>query len=659
VLCALPDGDHALAVWRIFAGLLLFFYTVCSPSISLQEGGGSYCLLIAAAGLAGGWLLLLFAVLHPSPAPLRRYCGIAADTALLSAFLHFGGDTAAACYPLYLLLIVYTGWRFGSGPLAVSTVLSLAGFGVVVASTEFWRDVPLLAAGLLGALVTVAAGAAALLRVITASQQNAAAAAALHGRALSAIGGALRQALTATEPAADARYDPAAIQQLRGQLQDADALLSVAAGTFSLQAESFDLHALVNNALAGLREEAAERGRRFTTRIDAAVPFQLRGPRQQLGRLVHNLAALALVRSEHAPVRLSVDALRIDERGMRLRLAVRGGPAKRQPDDPAVLVVEQLARLTGGEIAITDDGPDAQEVSVIVPVTVDQTMPEALDLGDRPVLIVSDDTQFAGDFAEPLRARCADIRWIGGCEAALGYLMRSSIPVRPVLIVDCRADPLAALSFVHRAITETGTPFIVLIAAAEQVARLTELTEGNVDSVLAAPASPALVYSALHALPRNAATPPDTETARSAFAESVRPPVVTPITAHPRFASDLADTVDAATLESLRALAGDDDFLDQLVTNFRDETRPIMENIGRSAAAADSAGFHAALDALRRCAGSVGGIGLCEAAMSLRGTSQDELRQRWREPVDRLAAELARLDAALVELLAMPQARRQ
>jgi hypothetical protein len=45
--------------------------------------------------------------------------------------------------------------------------------------------------------------------------------------------------------------------------------------------------------------------------------------------------------------------------------------------------------------------------------------------------------------------------------------------------------------------------------------------------------------------------------------------------------------------------------------------------------------------------------------MSLRGTSQDELRQRWREPVDRLAAELARLDAALVELLAMPQARRQ
>jgi signal transduction histidine kinase len=658
VFHAVPDGDRGLAVWRIFAGLLLFFYALGLPRLPSQEGFGSYCLIVAVAGLIGGWLLLLLAVLRPM-APVRRFCGIGSDAALLSAFLHFGGGPAAASYPFYFLLIVYTGWRFGTGALIVASLLSVVGFAVVVASTEFWRDLPLLSGGLIGALVIVPTAAAALLRAVTASEQNAAAAAALQRRALSAVGGALRQALTTAEPAGDSHHDTATIKELRGQLQDADDLLSVAAGSFSLQPQRFDLHALVNEALASLRRDATQRGVRFTTRIDPALPFQLCGPWQQLGRLLHNLAALAIARSEGSPVRLSVDALPIDERGMRLCLAIPGDAVTLQPDDPTFLVVEHLAALTGGEIVITEHESHSQRMSVIVPVTVDQTVPDTFDIGDRPVFIVSDDSQFASGFAEPGSVWCANIRWIGGYEAALCYLMRSAMPTRPVLIVDARTNPLPALSFVHRAGAEAGAPFILLIAAAEQIVRISELTEGSVDNVLAATASAALVRNALHALPLDEASPADIETAPPASDDSVGPQVVTPITAHPRFVADPADAVDAATIDSLRALGGDDDFLDELVANFREEMRPIIENIGRAAAKTDIAGFYAALDALRRCAGSVGGARLYEAALALRRISGDELRQRGRDHVDQLATELARLDAALTELLVTPQALRQ
>jgi hypothetical protein len=230
-----------------------------------------------------------------------------------------------------------------------------------------------------------------------------------------------------------------------------------------------------------------------------------------------------------------------------------------------------------------------------------------------------------------------------------------------VLIVDGRVDPLPALSFVHRT---TGAPdrapLILFIAAAEQAAHIADLTEGTVENVLTAPALPVLVRSALHALPADEPAPSPVENPTDTTQPSAAQ--ITPIASHPRFAPDQpdpADAVDAATVDALRALAGEDDFLEALVASFRDEVRPIMERMHHAVVDADPAGFRAALDALRRCAGNVGGVRVCKVALSLREIGEDELRQHGHDHVQRLAGELARLDGALTELLASPQARRR
>ena len=656
---ARPDSDHAIAAWRIFGGLFLFGYgfALALP----RESGTAYPFAVAAVGLVVAWVLLLLTLTHPRSARFRRYCGIATDAALLSAFLHFGGGPAAASFSLYLLLILSSGWRFGFGALTAAAGLSILGFVAVVATTAFWRELPGLAAGSVAILIIVAVGAGAMLRAIAAAQQSGADTAVTRSRLLAAAGDALRQALAA----APTESTGTTAQELRAQLQDVEDLLSVAAGTVTVASEPFDLHALANQTLRALRRNADRQGVRLGVRIDPAVPFQLRGPSRQLGRILHNLVAIALGRGEHGPLRLSIDALAAGGRGLRLRLCLRGGATPPQRDAPGFAVVEQLVELVGGEIEAGESESGGWHISVALPMAFDPASPGVLDLADRPVLIVSDDSQFAGELAEPLNGWRADVRWIGGYEAALDHLPRFDVGLRPVLIVDARLEPLPALSFVHRTATApAGAPFILLIAAPDQADRIAELADGAFDNVLAAPVAAALLGNALHALPLSDPMLPRFPTDEvEAPVDSAPRPVsaearITPITAHPRFVSDPTEILDVEAVAALRSL-DDGDFLGELIEGFRDEARSIIERAGRAAAQPDLVGFCDALTALRRCAGNVGGFRLGDLARTMRNVSEDELRDQGGDYMHRLAAELARLDTALIELLGAPQARRQ
>lgn len=661
-LAARTGGDHALAFWQIVGALALFGYGFVLANRMPQDRSAAVCLAIAAAGLIAGWVVLLLVLLWPRTAAVLRHCAFAVDAALLSAFLHFGGGTGAAAYPLYLMLILYAGWRFGIGDLSVAAGFSLAGFLTVIAITDFWRGLPVLAAGQMAALAIVSLGAAALLRAVAGGREAESATATVRERALSAAAGALRQTLAVVPAAAD--DGAAGLSELHDQLQDVGDLVSAVAGTFAAPTEAFDLHALVNETMAGLRRDASEHPFRRGARIDPALPFQLRGQRRQLRRILSNLANLASSHGGRDAVRLTVDGRAAGERRLRLRLALRIAGIPPFAETAAFALLEQLAQLVGGEVAVREIGTGQREVCVLLPMTLDRSAPGMLDLADRAVLIVSDDSQFAGELAEPLNSWRADVRWIGGCEAALGHLARSEPRWPPILVVDGRTDPLAALSFAHRAAAGAASPFILFVAAQEQAEHISRLGDGAFDNLLVAPVSEALLGNALHALPLNEPPPPPARVDVGSTAgpvPAVQPVTerVTPITAHPRFAADPAEALDADIVASLRELGEADDFLNELVGEFREEARAIIERLGRAAAEADLAGFCAALGTLRRCAGNVGGVKLNQVALTLRRTTEDELREHGSEYVHRLVAELARLDAALNDALGGRQANRQ
>src|SRR6266550_3180981 len=148
--------------------------------LSGPSSAGSRMLLTAEAGLVVGWLVLLTLLMRLTASIWLRRCAAVLDAAILAFFLHFGGQDAAGWYPVYLLLIVYGGFRFGVGALVGNAALAVLGFGAVAATTAFWQQQPALTAECGIALLLLPVLAQGPVRAI--AEARASAATAEHGK---------------------------------------------------------------------------------------------------------------------------------------------------------------------------------------------------------------------------------------------------------------------------------------------------------------------------------------------------------------------------------------------------------------------------------------------------------------------------------------------
>ena len=656
---ARADREHEYAIGRVLAQTLLLLGAFAWAVIEPEAAAAVPCLVVAIFASVTGWSSLLHLILSPARSPARRIAAIVVDLGLLSAFLHFGGGQAAALYPAYLVVAFYSGFRLGLGPLVAAAASGVIGFGAVAATTPFWQAQPGLAAGLTVMLAAMPAGVATLIRALARSQDEAKAASAARTRFLSVIGQGLRgpvDAMARALPAAEAEVQGLPTQALLAQISEVIDLASIESGAFAPDIEPFDLHAVVNDAIALLRGAAAQRGLSVALRIDPYVPYRLTGWPQQLAQILNSLVIAAIAGGEGGAIRVEVGAAGRAGISVPLRIAVQAQGGATDGAAPDLVVVSRLAELMGGRVVAEADAA----WTVTLPFEIDDdTQPVPLDLAQRPVLLVTEDSQFAGELAEPLNAWNADTRWVGGLDDALIYVERFETPLSPVLIVDGRVRVIPALSFVHRAaLVRDDPPYILFVADAGQVGSLAGIGDGELTGLLPAPVSDRLLESALHALPMipvvAAAVP-----AERAIAAVQRPaPVyddsddrVTPIAAHPRYAPEAATVVDLHVLAGLRTLSAGGNFLAEVIDSFRTDSRQIMDRIAAAADAGDLAAFGRGIQALRRCAATMGATSLCDLALSLRDITAAELRQQDAAIVQRLAAELARFNSALAEFL--------
>ncbi|HXO03647.1 MAG TPA: hypothetical protein VN900_16415, partial [Stellaceae bacterium] len=328
------DKEHEQAVLRVFVAALAVAYGfVMEP---YGEAAGA-CEIVAALGLAGGWIFLLLTILDPVPSPLRYYVGTVYDAAVLTAFLHFGAMLTAPWFPLYLLATFYAGFRFGPAALAAASVASLVGFAAVVATTSFWQGQALLAGGLVIAMIVLPAYVGSMVREVAESRAAAAAAQAARTRFLMVISQALRAPLDAMigtvgsgersgERADREPETPAVVPSARALLSQVNNILdfsAIEAGAFVPTIEPFDLHHLVNQTLADRRAEATAHGLKLRVHIDPALPYRLRGWPQQLAQILDYLVARAIEVTGGGAVRIAIDAAGGSGDTLHLRLAVR------------------------------------------------------------------------------------------------------------------------------------------------------------------------------------------------------------------------------------------------------------------------------------------------------------------------------------------------
>lgn len=659
-------GDAAQAVLRVLVAGIVFGYTVVWLAATPLDPVASRCLAVAAFALVIAWGLLLCVMLWPVASMARRYGGMILDVAAISVFLHTGGASVAGWYPLYAVAVFHAGLRFGLRPLLTSAAASLLGFAAVVVSTAAWRRQPALAAGLivgLGVLPGVLAGA---IRGAAAARAAAARAEAERQRTLRAIA----QSLRGGDSTGGATLSAAA------QLHDILDFAAIEAGTFASPLETFDLRALVLRNLQPLQAKAAESGVALYWRVDPRLPYRMRGQAETLGRILCGLAEHAIEAAQANSVRLTVGA-GPEERGelrLDLRLdGVRAEEALPGSSDGVPLqlrLVQRLTGLAGGTFAIRRSGAQRARIDIGLPLAAEAgASAPPLDLGGRPVVIVTEDEVLARDLAEPLGAWNAEPRWSSDADDAFGELVKGDGGPRPIAILDGRDRLLSALGLAHRA-SRLGTkaPFVLLIAEETQLASLAAVEEGELDGFIPMPVTEPLLAKALYALPlaphrpgprAGAAVPPPHARATAEAARPSHDARVTPIAAHPKFAQEAPATLDPRSIEGLRALGGGDGFIDEVLDSFRIDARQIMGRLEDAAAAADRLGFAQGLVALRRAAGHLGGAQLCELTASLQHVGPAELRQNGVLYTQQLEAEIDRLSEALTSFLATEEERRK
>jgi signal transduction histidine kinase len=683
------DKEPEHAVLRVLAAAAAVAYALIAAAVPAARDAAAAGEIVSALGLAGAWVLLVLTIVDPAPSVMRRMFGFVYDALLLSALLHFGSRLTVPWFWLYLLLPFYAGLRFGLTALTVVSVASVAGFAAVVATTAFWQEQALLAGGVAAAMVVLPGFAGVLVRAITGSRQAAAAAQSGRTRFLTVVSQALREPLDVSSGDRVRGTAGTPSRALLSQLNNVLDFAAIEAGIFIPRAEPFDLHRVLNDALAERRAAARARGEKLRVHIDPALPYRLRGWPHQLAQIVDNLLPAPADGSGDGRLAIASGGTIGDIQHLRLTMFDAALPAA-LADAEAVLhpspgtmssrpldgqqvfrlaVVKRLVELMGGDIVLDHDPVKYRRLTITLPLELDQPATDgAPDLSECLPLIASEDSQFVSEIAEPLHAWHGDPRWIDGFDGMIGFADGRD-GACSVLIVDARTHVLAALSFAHRAANGASPPsFILAVAEPAQFDGFIELSDGEVDVVLPAPLDSQRLANALHSLPLwsgAAARPvlvPDAEGAAPSEAASVpvyqpapaeaspAEPQVTPISAHPRFTAE-TPVLDAQALAALRRLGGDDAFLEDVIGSFRADAAEIMQRIVRAAAMADADRFARGLHALRNCAANLGGLRLCEVILALREIGARELREQGTALTQRLADELARLEAALAEHL--------
>lgn len=662
------------AVLRLFAAALLFSHAALIGSLSGPSADGARMLLASEAALVIGWLVLLALILWPAASNWLRRFAIVLDAALLSLLLHFGGQEAAGWYPLYLLMTAYAGFRFGVGALIANATLSVLGFAAVAATTAFWQQQPALTAECGLALLLLPVLAQGPVRALAEARASAATAEYGKSRFVAVLAETLRGTLFGKTHHARGYRSATEFRDLPPQVADILDLAAIEAGTYAPRSEAFDVHELVNDALVAGRAMAESKGIVLRARIDPYLPYLLRGWRQSFDRVLGNLLSHAIETATTGAVQLRLSVVEKEPEQVRLALIIESvgdaalviaatrtdpfaaGPGPVGQDAIGLALVRRAVELMGGKLTADTAVPGQARLIAELAFAIDKGAAEPpLQSAGCPVLIVTGDSVFAGNVSEHLSAWDAPVSWIGESDAALNYIAWLDPALRAVLIVDGRAKPLPAMSFIERVAALEGTPpFALFVAEPAQLAALSELEEGEVAAFLPAPLDPHLLANALHALPLHAdpaaqkngvlglVSGSDAANDAAPFAERV-----TPIAVHPRFAAEATPVVDQRRIEALRELGGQEGFLGDLIETFRADAQQITRRLQRAAAVADIAAFAQGLRALGQAAGHIGALPLAQLTASLRSLSAAELRDQGSLHLQRLEAEIERLIAAL------------
>jgi two-component system sensor histidine kinase RpfC len=304
--------------------------------------GGRTSLFDPALAVLAGYLLaavVVFAsiITRPGTSHVRRLITLAIDLGTLSWCMVNFGERAAPLVLVYVWVTLANGFRFGPNYLLVALGLSIAGFGAVLAASEFWHAHLDVGIGLMIGVIALSLYVRTLVKQLFVALARAEAANQAKRRFVSVVSHEMRTPLNAIIGMADlmretslTREQADMLQTLRGSsrlmlglVEDVLDFSKIEAGKLTLEHTGFDLHALVNSTSRILAAQAAAKGVEFVVSIMPEVPPALKGDPHHLRQILINLAGNAVKFTERGSVTVHVSSEDESEARVRLKFSVR------------------------------------------------------------------------------------------------------------------------------------------------------------------------------------------------------------------------------------------------------------------------------------------------------------------------------------------------
>lgn len=330
--------EQGQAILRLGVSISVLFYLFFRHfPISLDQNLTHWSVFLTGFSLFS--LIIFIAAIRDTRSPAyRRAITNVVDVAAISYMMANMQDAGVPLFILYLWITLGNGFRFGLISMAASATLSIIGFSVVVALSEWWQGHIILAIGIIAALAVLPIYTADLIRQLQKARQRAEEASATKGRFLARMGHELRTPLTGILGTTDILLNNQRLSNedrgLLGVIQESVSVSlrqinnvldfsKLEAGKLIIDQADFNLHELINGTVRMVNSTVRDKDFRLLVRISPDVPFLLIGDAHHLREIVLNLLSNAVKFTESGYVVVEVDLAKMEGDDTLLRFEVR------------------------------------------------------------------------------------------------------------------------------------------------------------------------------------------------------------------------------------------------------------------------------------------------------------------------------------------------